>query len=328
MENIKVTEHTRERLKELQALPLERKVGFTCARITEWYNHYKGQVYVSFSGGKDSTVLLHIARSLYPDIKAMFVDTGLEYPEIKQFVKTFDNVDIIRPKISFKEVLQKYGYPVIGKEVSECIYEGRRCDGKKFIYRLQKLNGTALDKNGNPSLWNYSKYKYLLDAPFLISHKCCDVMKKRPAKQYKKETGLMPIVGTMTEESRLRTSTWLRQGCNAYNKAKPMSAPMSFWTEQDVLRYLKLKNIPIASVYGDIEESFDGKLYTTGCHRTGCVFCLFGIHLEKEPNRIQRLYYTHPKLYKYCLEDLGLQEVMEYINVPYEPVTDLFGGVY
>jgi hypothetical protein len=55
---------------------------------------------------------------------------------------------------------------------------------------------------------------------------------------------------------------------------------------------------------------------------------LFGIHLEKEPNRIQRLYYTHPKLYKYCLEDLGLKEVMEYINVPYEPVTDLFGGVY
>ena len=94
--------HTKERLKELQALPLERKVGFTSARIAEWYNHFNGKVYVSFSGGKDSTVLLHLVRGLFPDVKAMYVNTGLEYPEIVQFVKTFDNVDIIRPKISFK----------------------------------------------------------------------------------------------------------------------------------------------------------------------------------------------------------------------------------
>jgi 3'-phosphoadenosine 5'-phosphosulfate sulfotransferase (PAPS reductase)/FAD synthetase len=87
--------HTKERLKALQALPLERKIGFTIARIVEWYTHYNGKVYVSFSGGKDSTVLLDIARGLFPDIKAMFVDTGLEYPEIREFVKTFDNVDIV-----------------------------------------------------------------------------------------------------------------------------------------------------------------------------------------------------------------------------------------
>lgn len=118
--------HTRERLKELQALPLERKVGFTAARIAEWYDHYNGKVYVSFSGGKDSTVLLHIARILYPDIKAVFVDTGLEYPEIKEFVKTFDNVDIIRPKLTFKEVIDKHGYPVISKEVSKIVKEARR----------------------------------------------------------------------------------------------------------------------------------------------------------------------------------------------------------
>jgi hypothetical protein len=71
-------------------------------------------------------VLLHIAREMYPGIKAVFINTGLEYPEIVQFVKTFDNVDIIRPKMSFRQVIEKYGYPFISKEVSECVYGARR----------------------------------------------------------------------------------------------------------------------------------------------------------------------------------------------------------
>ena len=86
--------HTIQELKIRQALPLEAKIRMTEIRIREWVNEYGiDGVYVSFSGGKDSTVLLHIARQIYPDIKAVFVDTGLEYPEIRQFVKTFDNVD-------------------------------------------------------------------------------------------------------------------------------------------------------------------------------------------------------------------------------------------
>ena len=315
--------HTRERLRELQALPLERKIGFTAARITEWYHHYEGKVDVSFSGGKDSTVLLHIARTLFPDIKAMFVDTGLEYPEIKEFVKTYDNIDIIRPKMSFKAVIDKYGYPVIGKEVAECIYEARKSDGKTYSFRLKKLYGDLKDKDGKPSRWNFSKYRYLMDAPFAISHKCCSVMKKRPSEDYHKKTGLFPIIATMTSESMLRESTWLRQGCNAFGAKQPKSAPMSFWTEQDVLQYIKLHNLPIASVYGDIVEN-GGKLETTGCHRTGCVFCLFGIKSDKNPNRIQRLAITHPKLWNYCIYKLGLKEVMEFIGEPYEPEADLF----
>lgn len=118
--------HDAQRLKELQALPLERKVGVTLARISEWYNHYSGSVCVSFSGGKDSTVLLYLARSIFPDIKAVYVDTGLEYPEVKEFIRSFDNVDIIRPKKMFRNVITEYGYPIISKEVAECIYYARR----------------------------------------------------------------------------------------------------------------------------------------------------------------------------------------------------------
>ena len=117
--------HTIGDLQQMQSLPLGAKIEMTKRRIREWYDYWNGQVYVSFSGGKDSTVLLNIARELYPDIEAVFVDTGLEYPEIRQFVQTFENVTILRPKMRFDEVIKKYGYPIISKEVSECVYEGR-----------------------------------------------------------------------------------------------------------------------------------------------------------------------------------------------------------
>lgn len=115
-------------MQELQVLPLEAKVSLTMDRIEEWVEHFGiDGVYVSFSGGKDSTVLLDICRKMYPDIKACFIDTGLEYPEIREFVKSFDNVDIVKPKMNFKQVIQKYGYPFISKEASEIIEGARKC---------------------------------------------------------------------------------------------------------------------------------------------------------------------------------------------------------
>ena len=117
---------TNEQLKMLQALPLNIKIRKTEQRIREWYEHWEGQVYVSFSGGKDSTVLLDIARHVYPNMPAVFSDTGLEYPEIKEFVKSFPNVTIVKPKHSFKQILTKYGYPIISKEVANVVDNARR----------------------------------------------------------------------------------------------------------------------------------------------------------------------------------------------------------
>ena len=114
-------------LKQKQSLPLPLKISLTKARIRQWINEYgEDGVYVSFSGGKDSTVLLDLVRQDYPNVKAVFFDTGLEYPEIREFVKTYDNVDCIRPKMNFREVITKYGYPMISKEVSECVYGARK----------------------------------------------------------------------------------------------------------------------------------------------------------------------------------------------------------
>ena len=302
---------------------MERKILVSQTRITEWYLRHEGQVYVSFSGGKDSTVLLHMVRTIFPDVPAVFVDTGLEYPEIKEFVKSFDNVTILRPEKSFRQVIQEYGYPVFSKEVADIINGARR----SVPCYVQKING--LDKNGNPNVYRSRclKYREFLDAPFKISGKCCGVMKKQPAKKYEKESGRKPFIATMACESFMRQTAWIKQGCNIFSDKRPISKPMSFWMEQDVLEYMKLYNLPYASVYGEILQDENGQYYTTGCKRTGCMFCMFGVHLEKDPNRFQRMKQTHPQIWEYCLKPmdeggLGIAEVLDYIGVPYDTDDD------
>lgn len=327
-------------LKYLQSLPLERKIEMTAERIDAWYQHYDGNVAVSFSGGKDSRVLLDIARNHWrghKDIKAVYVDTGLEYPEIRQFVKTFDNVEIIRPKMNFVEVIKKYGYPIISKEVSKTLYYAR-VGGKFGDKCMQKLNGELMYK-GKPSPYNAAKWKPLLDTDFKISDRCCGVMKKAPLHEYSKKNGVCSITAEMATESRLREMNWLRNGCNGFDLKIPKSTPMAFWTEQDVLEYIYKYNLPIAEPYGEIIETecqltFDGeqcKYATTGCDRTGCMFCAFGAHLEKGKTRFQRLKETHPKQYSYCMnggefvnglwqpnkQGLGMRYVFDELNSLY-----------
>lgn len=300
-------------LRLLQGYPLWMKVEKTKRRIQEWYEYYEGEVYVSFSGGKDSTVLLDIARSIYPDIEAVYINTGLEYPEIYKFVKSKENVTILKPNMNFKEVINKYGYPVISKENSQYIYEIRHGSEK---LKDRRINGDSKGRFKLPK-----KYYYLIDAPFKISHKCCQIMKKDPVKKFENKTNKKPILGTMAEESNLRQQSYLKNGCNAFESKRPVSTPLGFWTQNDILEYIYINNLKIASVYGNIvrQENLLGEYQykTTGCDRTGCVYCLFGINQEQEPNRMQRLKETHPSLYDYCINKLNLKEVLDYINVKY-----------
>ncbi len=331
---------TIEDLRYFQRLPLDLKIAKTKQNIRECVRMYGTDgCYISFSGGKDSTVLLDIVRSEYPDIEAVFINTGLEYPEIQRFVKTFDNVRIVTPKVRFPDVILEYGYPIISKEISHQCYYAR----KGAEWAIKMMNGERKQASGEPSRFNYLKYKPLMDVDFKISDRCCAVMKKNPAHAIDK----VPIIATMADESALRTKQWLHQGCNAFDAKHPASKPMSFWTQHDVLRYIKEHNLPIASVYGDIIEVdgqtslFDDcKLCTTGLNRTGCIYCGYGAHLEKGEGRFQRLKRTHPKQWAYCIEGgaydvdglwkpndkgLGLRHVFDVLNgiygegfIPYE----------
>lgn len=200
---------------------------------------------------------------------------------------------------------------MISKEQASYIDEYRNTRSDKL--KELRWNGRGVKKNGKIS----DKWKFLVESPFKISDKCCDYMKKSPAKTYEKLTGNHPMIAVMAGESSKRTQDYLRFGCNAFESKRQMSRPMGFWTEQDVLQYLKEQQIPYASVYGDIIDN-NGTLETTGEKRTGCLFCMFGVHLEKGENKFQRMQRTHPKLWNYCIHKLGLGKVLDYIGVNYE----------
>ena len=413
---MKENKHTMDDLRLMQALPLDIKIAMTKRRIRDWINYYgEDGVYVSFSGGKDSTVLLDIVRQDYPNVKAMFVDVPTQYPELKQFVQTFENVDIVKPKISFMEVCKKYGFPLISKEVSESVEGARKyltkilnernaptdrqtdrqtdstrisistieCADKASMQSPTRggkttsienseelaniLNERMKSKSGGSnrrlaimlgwltkskekpikaniperdrSNFAMTKWKFMLDAPFEISNKCCTVMKKEPSHRYNKMTGRHPITAQMASESRLRTQKWLQNGCNGFDLKEPISNPMSFWTDQDVLLYIRQHNLRICSVYGDVvtddEESgqlnfndiagmemFDlgnPTLHTTGCDRTGCCLCGFGCHLDKGcKGRFEMLKETHRGMYNLLdtVENSGMtyREAIDWLN--------------
>lgn len=349
----------KEAAKQLLALDLEDKEILTYEKLDQWYTAWNGKCYVSFSGGKDSTVLVYLAarylssfRSPPYPLTLVFVNTGLEYPEIQKFVNEYTDwlrgefpritVELVRlrPKMNIRQVVEKYGYSIVSKEVAAYVEEARvKPDGRSAA----RLRGEYLRKDGEPSEYNCKKWEFLLYAPFAISSRCCGEMKKRPMNAYMRKTQRVPTMATMAQESRLRTKVWLKNGCNVFEGKHPAGKPMSFWTEQDVLRFIVDRHIPIASVYGDIaatdgendyaETLIDCKLHCTGCQRTGCMFCAFGAHLEKGENRFERMKHTHPKHYEFCIgggaydpadgmwkpneKGLGYGRVLDFIGVRY-----------
>lgn len=282
-----------ETLRRFQGMGINQKIAMAEGRIQQFYEALGGQVYVSFSGGKDSTVLLHLVRKLYPEVPAVFCNTGLEYPEIVDFVRQQENVTVLTPAKSFVRVIQDYGIPIVSKEVAQKIYEIRTTESEKL--RKKRLEGQ--DGNGKLS----EKWKFLIDAPFKISHHCCNILKKAPFKAYERRSGRAPYLGTMAHESRLRETTWLRHGCNSF-QGRPASSPIAFWMEEDIRLYARLANLDFSRIY-ETEE------------RTGCMFCLFGCQFDDEDGaaRFDRMEKSHPKQFKVC-ENMGIIDALRYLQ--------------
>ena len=336
-----------QRNKDLQELinrDWQDKVGLTIAKLMEFYVRTEGNCYLSCSGGADSMVLYDICKKVEQmngwKFKVVFSDTGLEEPTVRATALSIPEVTVVRPEMSFLEVLTKKGYPLVSKEVSECVVQARRCldnpNRERYIYRLEKILGTAKQKDGSKSLYNKEKYKPLINAPFRISNECCSIMKKKPLAKVKEK----PIIATMTEESENRKTAWLKTGCNSF-EGKVASRPMSFWTKQDVLNYIKYYDLKMADCYGEVipvdkennptfEEIKDHYMFS-GVQRTGCIFCMFGSHLDTQKGGISRfelLRRTQPQLFDYCMRGgkfdneglwiphngLGMAFVIEWLN--------------
>lgn len=283
-------------LDRLKKLPLEMKVVYSLTKIQNFYVANNGKVFISFSGGKDSTVLMHLVRSKYPDIPAVFFDTGMEYPENRKFIKKFDNVEFIKPEMNFKEVIDRYGYPCISKEIAA------------WTGLAQKGYKRAIDRMNDEGMYGGKRYVWMIDAPFKVSADCCRIMKKKVSHQYYKSTGRCPIIGTRVEESRIRRKVFITHGDDHKSHGMPTLTPLSIWSEKDIEDYITINNLELSEAYTKL-----------GCTRTGCMFCMFGIMNDKD--RFLRLKKDHPAIWRQCMKPreeggLGIKQVLDFMKIP------------
>lgn len=312
-------------LQEKQRWNLYQKVEHSLNRIREFYEHVDGKVYVSFSGGVDSVVLLHLVRTLYPDCIAVFSNTTNEFPEILSFVKKTPNVIWVYPKMTFTQVIKKYGFPLVSKKVSRSITDLKNPTDKNFNVRNLYLTGMNQKGEYVASFKLAKKWLKLIDAPFSITSKCCDILKKEPFNRFEKQSGFCAFIGTMADDSNTRLQSYLKHGCNVHSNTRPMSRPLSIWTKQDVWDYIRINNLEYSSIYDDkILE--DGSV-VKGEHNTGCQYCAFGAHLEKD--RFVRLSLRRPKQFEAMMKQenngVSFSSALKFVGVAL-PQKNLSGG--
>ena len=298
-------QNRRDRLTSLRNMNLQSKIVQTKSLIRDAVHEFGiDKVYISYSGGKDSTVLSHIAKSMYPNILHLFANTTNEYPETIEHVKwekeeNDTNIISVIPKDShgevwtFKKVVQYYGYPMFSKRISNAI----RTYQHALSARTKSNSQDYISRN-------FKKYERFKELP--ISDKCCDKLKKEPLRRKAKELGLeCAILGILASESYQREKDWLEYGCNVFHQRKDNQCrPLSFWTDEDILDYINEYNVKIP------------KLYEMGYTRNGCMYCGFGVQLESEgENRYQKLKKTHPVQYNYFIKNFGDLMIEFEINV-------------
>lgn len=293
---------------------LQQKIWHALTLIDQFYHHYEGKCYISFSGGKDSSALWWLCNKFtdscgYPRMKVVFNNTTNEHREILDFVKSYgDQVTWLKPKITFAQSLEKNGYPLISKEQAQYIREVKATKSEKM--RKLRLNGRGGEKGRQGMI--SKKWQFLVEDDIKITEQCCKVLKKDPAKKFEKETGLKPIIGVTYDESGLRRQQAEMNPCNIFGD-RPVSKPLNIFSESDVWDLLLSNNIPYCNIYND--QIIDGIL-VTGEKRTGCAYCGFGVHLENvENNKFHRLYHRDQKRYKSMMDKLGYRDALHKIGI-------------
>ena len=273
-------------LRTRQAWTLNQKIDHSLGVIEAFASWFEGKVYVSFSGGKDSYVMLSLVELVLPKVQCVFIQTGCESPSVCRFVRQMQadhNIEIIRPVKTLRQVFAEYGFPLVSKDVSHNIAAVRRnpyCESSRKMLWL-----------GNPHHIP-ERWMYLLNEPYDVSDRCCFWLKKQPGHEYTKRTGLRPYIGTTASESRTRTAAYLRRGgCNMFEEdGKQLAAswPLAIWQDEDVWAYIRDRRLALPDIYEQ------------GANRTGCMGCGFGC--QRSSTALDLLHKLYPKWYAMIMD--------------------------
>lgn len=287
-------------LRQRQSLPLEMKIQKSIRVIEEFYERYNGDVYIS-RGGVDSAIVAWLAQqSIYKD-KIENVSIASCEPVENTRLNKSQGVTLLKSETGKMQVIEKWGYPLISKQVAMAISRYTRT--KHDWVKERRLNG-YMGRNGKIIKDGTipKKYQGLIYAPFELSEKCCDGTKKKPLKKYEKITNKYPITGEMASESRLREQEYLKHGCIMHDKKRVKCTPIGFWTDQDIKECVRRYKIKISKIYGEVieKEKDDGKILVfSGEQRSGCEICSFGLMFDQD--RFERMKKTKPNMYNYMM---------------------------
>ncbi len=342
-------------LKERQAFPLEEKILWAIYKYIDYVEVYGLEnVFISYSGGKDSDVVCDIIDRLHagefegmlhplyqflyarfikgnPAPEKVFCNTGLEWPEIVKHVKSrYPNATILKPKMGFTKFISTQGVAVGSKKIATTIRRLKsyienpspKNEATKNLYLTGIKRDGSVGNSKIPDRW-----LKLLDAPFNVTEKCCDVFKKDPIHEFTKSNGKKAIIGTTAAGSDNRTVSYMMTGCISWEKGKEKCRPISIFLEEDIWAYSRKYNFEFCEVYynrvKDVVQ-LDGSIKKENLEaesKTGCTFCMFGLHLEPKDraNRIQRIAISNPKYYDIIINKCGLGEVLGWLKIPYKP---------
>ena len=296
------------------------KVTNACHRIEDLYNESNGKCYVSFSGGKDSTVLLALIKmciEVYTlpqeGIKAVYSETGLELGATSKFVRWckaewYPNIEIIRPKDNFDSVIKRYGKPLKSKQKSQ--YLNRYQNGTRTYNTIRNLFG----EDGcviRSRISDHDMHFLSDDFDIKVSDKCCYVLKKQPMKRYEEEHDLKGrIIGIRMFEGGSRlvsTKSRLSRGgkiCTTFSGGRISKYPLIDWTDEDVEEFIKRYNVPLSEAYT-----------VQGYDRTGCFLCPYSLFIA---DNLKRLYEYEPNRYKASMHWLKDVYIAQDVRLPFD----------
>jgi 3'-phosphoadenosine 5'-phosphosulfate sulfotransferase (PAPS reductase)/FAD synthetase len=265
---------TQEILAERLKWTLKQKIDHSLYIIDAFNAQYPNSK-IAYSGGIDSTVMLKLIRIVDKTKTAIFANTTNEFSEILHFVKDTENVEIVNPKMSFIKTVEQFGFPLISKKVARMVHDCKYPTDNNQASRTLYMTGIKRDGNRGKYIIP-ERYKHLVDAPFDITHKCCDILKKNPMKDLSKE-GI--FIGTMATDSGTRRGSYIKTGCISITEKKCM--PLSIWKKEDIWDFVKQNNLKYCDIYDKGETN------------TGCAYCGFGCQFDK--TRFDRLKEREPK---------------------------------